>query len=254
MATDKSNDVEAAELEIQVMYINGHALGGVRIVSTASILQLKEAIQAEYSIPCAQQSLFAGDVELSDSAFIRNHQPLINEPIVTLIDGGVELVLSKASVAFYSGANVAEAAQAGAFRDVIRLVQARADINSRHDYEYSALHHMACVPGCPDGVYDELNPSTAAKMMQWLIDQAADVNQGDTGGKTPLHVLGKYGDGGNTDQLRTLLSARANINQGMNYGEEWTPLWYVRYYRVPAWREFEAILTPLGARQIPDEL
>jgi len=37
----------------------------------------------------------------------------------------------------------------------------------------------------------------------------------------------------------------------MNYGEGWTPLWYVRNYRCPIWRDLEAALLEHGGEQMP---
>ena len=73
------------------------------------------------------------------------HKSLV--PHVYLINIGVEGQLHEGSIASYSGQSVAEASHLGALGDVLRLVEAKADINSKDDYGYTALHHMAGVPG-----------------------------------------------------------------------------------------------------------
>merc|ERR1711971_593874 len=125
-------------------------------------------------------------------------------------------------------------------------------MGAQYDYGYTALHHMAAVPYAQDGPYNKMKPEAAAAMMKWLCDHGANVNCGDSGGKTALHVFGKYG--GHMDQLHVLLEAGADVNQPMNYGDGWTPLWYCRYYKRPLWEKVEAVLVERGAVQAPKRL
>jgi len=189
--------------------------------------------------------------ELLDTILLEETSVPAN-PTVYLINRGDVGFLSDAAVASYDGENVAEAAQVGALGDVIRLVEAGADINAKFGYGYTALHHMAAVPAAQGGAYDTMKPEAAVVMMRWLCEHGADVNSGDSGGKTPLHVLGKYG--GHMDQLQVLIDKGADVNPAMSYGQGWTPLWYCRYSKRPIWREVEAALLDLGAEQVPGGL
>lgn len=234
--------------------VSGDEAAAVTVRGSDTVLQLKAAIEASSGIPTAQQRLFCGvggGCELLDAVKIQ-WTPLRTSPSVLLVTRIVEDALRQESIASYAGESVAEAAHLGALGDVIRLVEAGADINSVYWYGYTALHHMAAVPFDGEGPGHRMKPEVAAGMMRWLLEKGADVNKGDNGGKTPLHVIGKYG--GHMDQLRALLDEGADVNRPMNYGQGWTPLWYVRNYRLPLWRDFEATLLEQGARQVPDEL
>eukprot|EP00930_Biecheleria_cincta_P031843 TRINITY_DN22091_c0_g1_i1.p1 TRINITY_DN22091_c0_g1~~TRINITY_DN22091_c0_g1_i1.p1 ORF type:complete len:1181 (+),score=181.17 TRINITY_DN22091_c0_g1_i1:54-3596(+) len=152
----------------------------------------------------------------------------------------------------YTGDNVAVAAYHCSFRRLVDLVKHGADVNMADNsdvgYGATALDFLATVPT----YVTDVEPKLAAKVMQWLISQRADVNKQDYGGKTPLHFFGKFGGG--MEQLQVLLDNDININLGMNYGDHWTPLWYVRNYRTPIWRQVERELLRRGARQLPGEL
>ena len=170
----------------------------------------------------------------------------VKPPLHTAAD---EEELRVASIATYSGASVARAAQLGAFSDVIRLVKEEGkDVNGVWSYNDTALHMMAAVPHF---CCEQIGPELAAKMMSWLLEHGADVDRGDTGGMSALGDVMKHG--GSVAQLRVLLDRGADVNKGMNYGKEWNALWYCRHYKRPLWKEFEAILLEAGAVQVPDE-
>ena len=242
----------AADLCVSVvMMVSGETVAAIDASSLDSVLTLKEKVAESSGIPVALQRLFDDSGELLDATKL-DKAALRGSPEIYLVNRGVVGILTDAGVASYDGENVAEAAQLGALGDVIRLVEAGADINAKYDYGYTALHHMAAVPGSAGGAYDRMKPEAAAVMMRWLCDNGADVNGGDDGGKAPLHVFCKYG--GHMDQLHLLLEKNADVNQRMNYGDRWTPLWYCRNYRRPIWKEVEAVLMDLGARQDPATL
>eukprot|EP00930_Biecheleria_cincta_P045550 TRINITY_DN31393_c0_g1_i1.p1 TRINITY_DN31393_c0_g1~~TRINITY_DN31393_c0_g1_i1.p1 ORF type:complete len:1146 (-),score=148.99 TRINITY_DN31393_c0_g1_i1:126-3563(-) len=164
----------------------------------------------------------------------------------------VELEMYSINKVDYQGDNVAVAAYHCSFRRLIELVKQGADINMADDsdvgYGATALDFLATVPT----YVTDVDPGLAAKVMQWLINHGADVNKQDHGGKTALHFFGKFG--GSMDQLRVLLDNNIDVNLGMNYGDEWTPLWYVRNYRTSVWRQVEEELLRHRARQKPREL
>lgn len=54
--------------------------------------------------------------------------------------------------------------------------------------------------------------------------------------------------------FHALVDLGADVNAKMNYDEEWSVLWYCRYYKVPGWEETETLLLQLGATQVPDHL
>jgi len=228
--------------------MGGREVTAVMALEGETVQHLKQKVEQAAGIPAIQVRLFHGAEEMAGAALL-HEVGLPAEGEVFMVNQGAEGVVVQSSVQKYDGDSVADAAQAGALEDVLRLIQEGADVNARGDYGYTALHHMAAVPGAMDGSYADLSPEAAAIVMQWLLEKRANLNQGDNGGKTPLHVLGKYG--GHMQQLRVLLNAGADVNQAMNYGEGWTPLWYVRNYRRPIWRDFEAALLERGAEQIP---
>jgi len=240
------------EFEIDIFKMSGGMLTKVSVCSSLDVAWLKNEIAKASGVPAARQRLLVGNDQLLDDTQLLQDTTLLTQPQVYLIDIGIEGQLGAEGVATYAGTCVAEAAQLGALGDVLRLVEAGADINSKHDYGYTALHHMAAVPGATGGAYDEMRPEAAAVMLKWLIEHGANVNMGDNGGKTPLHVFGKYG--GSLDQLNVLLEAGADVNQPMSYGDGWTPLWYCRNYKRPLWKEAEAVLEARGAMQRPAAL
>jgi hypothetical protein len=234
------------------MMTTGNTVAKLQVACDNNIAGLKYAIEEALGVPVKQQKLMVGNELLLDNTQMLKDTALASEPHVYLINIGVEGQLYEAGIASYSGQSVAEASKLGALGDVLRLVEAKADINSKDDYGYTALHHMAGVPGLKGSWFDEVNRGAAATMMKWLIDHGADVNSGDKGGKTPLHVLCKYG--WTMDQLNILLEGGADVNQAMNYGDGWTPLWYCRYYKQPLWEDVEDVLVARGAEQVPQYL
>jgi len=145
-------------------------------------------------------------------------------------------------------ATVAEAASVGAWGSMIRMVEEGADLDSPAGgtgYGYNALMILAAAPGDV-----ELDVGEATMAMQYLIQQGANVNAGDDGNKTALHVCGKHG--GSMEQVLALLDGGADVNWAMNGG--YTPLWYIRNYRRPMQQEAEAELVKRGAVQEPAAL
>lgn len=241
----------ASDFTISVlMMVSGNAITTVEASPSDNVLKIKSKVEESSGIPVIHQRLLHESAELLDTTLLEETS-VPASPEVYLINRGDVGFLSDAGVTSYDGENVAEAAQVGALGDVMRLVEAGADINAKFD-GYTALHHMAAVPAAKGGAYDTMRPEAAVVMMRWLCEHGADVNSGDGGGKTPLHVFGKYG--GHMDQLQVLIDKRADVNQAMNYGEGWTPLWYCRNYKRPIWREVEAALLDLGAKQEPGDL
>lgn len=150
----------------------------------------------------------------------------------------------------YGGSNIAEAAQQGAWHDVIRLVEAKADMNAvtgGDGYDYNAVMHLAAVPHW--GV-STLDPTAAAQMMQWLLISGANPNQPDRGGKTALHAWGKHG--GCLEQGQVLLDYGADVNHAMSGG--YTPLWYVRNYKRPEAEVEDGYVGVAGAERRRREL
>lgn len=163
-------------------------------------------------------------------------------------------IVAMKGVPKYAGGNISEAAYNGAWHDVVRLIEAGADLRATFDYGAPALHHLACCPNLQPDLKQV--PLPANLLMRLLLMGDADPNQGDDGNKGALHLWGKYG--GSLEQGKVLVEFGADVNKEMNGG--YTPLWYVRHYKYPGgsdtdlWEQAAAMLVEQGAVQKPKHL
>jgi len=156
-------------------------------------------------------------------------------------------IAAMTGVPTYAGSNISEAASKGAWHDIVRLIEAGADLKQvADDYKAPVLASLA---GDQTRWPEQQDPLPTHLLMRWLLMQGADPNQGDLGGKVPLHLWGKYG--GSLEQGRVLLEFGADVNHEMEVG--YTPLWYVRYYKYPKdrWEQAAEMLVEAGAVQKP---
>jgi len=152
----------------------------------------------------------------------------------------------------YTGPHVAGAVAAGAWGDLVRLVEAGSDLDSSDGgtgFGYNPLMVLASVPG--DSDLASIDPEEAAIAMKYLLQHGAAVNATDNSNKTALHICGKYG--GHIDQLLALLEGGADVNwEEDDYLDRgYTPLWYVRNYKRPMHEQAAKELEKRGAYQQP---
>ena len=139
-------DQTVSDFVIKISMMSGGTGAKLQVPCDLTVAQLAHRIETTSGVPAKQQQLVVGNEVLRDNTKLLKDTALASEPHVYLINIGVEGQLCEGSVASYSGQSVAEASHLGALGDVLRLVEAKADINSKDDYGYTALHNMAGVP------------------------------------------------------------------------------------------------------------
>jgi len=259
-------------------YLSDHEMGPG---TTVGELRAAAKLAMGITLPGLEVTLTSGALVLADDGLTAEAAQLAEGAVVqAIIQDIISAIRDIEDLPSYDGDNVAMAASLGAWMDVVRLVEAGADLNETYDYGYSALMHLASTPH-DSPAKSRLDPGAAAQLMHWLLMKGADPDNLDNNRKTALFAWGKYG--GSLEQGEVLLRHGAAVNHGMNGG--YTPLWYVRNYRRPApmspedsgvglsdaegrskargggagdgdgcamWRRAEALLLEHGAEQVPD--
>lgn len=250
-------------------YLSNHTVS-----AESTIGELRSAAKLAMGItqPGLEVTLIFGVLVLADDDLTVEAAQLTEGAVVlATIQDIISAIRDMQDLPTYTGDNIAEAASKGAWMDVVRLVEAGADLNAGYDYGYSALMHLASTPH-DNEAKSALDPLASAQLMRWLLMKGADPNSPDHGRKTALHSWGKYG--GSLEQGEVLMQYGGDVNHQMEGG--YTPLWYVRNYKRPSpeegevglavaearsreqaedadamWKRAEAMLLERGAEQIP---
>jgi len=184
---------------------------------------------------------------------------LVDGSRIQVIVGDIIGCIRDKELPTYDGSNISQAAAQGAWHDVIRLVEAKADVNITYDSGYTALMHLASMPHG----YDEnvaFDAVAASQLMKWIILRGAAVSAKNAYGYDALFLWGKYG--GSLEQCQVLLDAGADVN-GADNPSSMTVLDSVRSYHRPSppagqehmwseeepmWKAAESFLVGLGGR------
>jgi len=224
---------------ISVHGFSGKALlDDYNIDPTAKIDVLRAAVKKAFGIdgPGLVVTLMDENTVLDDEQTVSDAGLVDGAIVCATIGDIISAIRVLTELPKYSGENISEAAAQGAWHDVLRLIEAGANLNETYDFGYTALMHLAACPHEYESTA-QLDPIAASQLMRWLLMRGANALHSDHNGKGALHAWAKYG--GCLEQGEVLLEFGANVNHemkavlanGANGG--YTPLWYVREYKRP---------------------
>lgn len=150
---------------------------------------------------------------LRDEQLIADTGMIDGSTVLATIEDIISALRSMEDLPVYTGTNVAQAACEGAWHDVVRLVEAKADLNAVYA-GYSALLHLASTPH-DNAAKALLDPIAAAQLMRWILMKGANPNALCSNRKNALHIWGKYG--GSLEQGQVLLDYGVDVNHRRLY-------------------------------------